>query len=81
MFRDTVTLIDETVENLHMLAELFADELDTLTHAQQQTPAMHRCREARTAIVALLPKLKDARELQQGTQRFVHSPHCANCEQ
>jgi hypothetical protein len=65
MYRDPDVVIEETVENLRLLAEFFSDEIDTLSLNSLQTPALHRIREARSAIIALVPKLQAARESQR----------------
>jgi len=65
MYRDPDVVIEETVANLRLLAEFFSDEIDTLSLNSSQTPALHRCREARSAIIALVPKLQAARESQR----------------
>ena len=83
MFRDAVTLIDETVDNLNLLAELFADEIGELKRGGVQTPELHRYREAHSCIAALLPRLQAARALQQPTHlNYAHGgqPHCLNCD-
>ena len=80
MFHDTTTLIDEAVENLNLLAELFADEIDTLRKQDVQTPPLHRYREAYMTIAVLVPKLKAARELQQPAPMITRQPYCMNCD-
>jgi hypothetical protein len=83
VFREPVSLIDETVENLQLLAELFGDEIDSMTHGAAQTPSIHRCREARAAIVALLPKLQAARETQRAPLVLGANqsrPYCLDCD-
>ena len=82
VFREPVSLIDETLDNLRLLAELFSDEIDTMTHGVAQTPSIHRCREARSAIVALLPKLQAARETQRSPLAGQHQgrPFCLDCD-
>ena len=79
MFRDPDIVIEETVENLKLLAEYFGDEIDTLSYNAEQTPALHRCREARSAIVALVPKLRAAREA-QAAPPMRSRPYCWNCD-
>jgi hypothetical protein len=80
MFRDPDIVIQETVENLRLLAEFFSDEIDTLLLDREQTPALHCCREARSAIVALVPKLRAAREVQEPQYAATQRPYCWNCD-
>ena len=81
MFMDPLSLIDETIDHLEMLAELFADETDArLRHPAGVTLTMRTCRDAQVAINTLLPKLRAAR----ATQEPRHSPNqvsfCLNCD-
>lgn len=78
MFRDPDVVIDETVENLKLLAEFFGDAVDVLSYDQEQTKALHKCREARSAIIALIPKLCAARDFDQIQRRRPSA--CLDCD-
>lgn len=79
MYRDPVVLIDQSIENLLTLAELFADESgERLALAPPLTPRARMCKEAAQTIRVLLPKLQAAR----ATQTLASRPRsaCLNCE-
>lgn len=78
MFQDPNALIEQTLENLSLLAEFFGDEVATLDRHGQQTQTLHRCREARNAIVSLLPKLRAAQAVQE--VQYLGAGRCVNCE-
>lgn len=80
MFIDPVTLIDQTIENLELLAQLFADELDERTHNPMQvTPEAHRCREALGATRLAITKLQAARSV-QAAPPVQALRVCVNCD-
>jgi hypothetical protein len=79
MLTDPVTLIDQTINNLEDLAELFADEFDERIHATV-TEDGRICREAYARIRALVPKLRAARLTQMAPAQFGQRPHCSDCE-
>lgn len=79
MFRDPVDLIDQSIENLRTLAELFADEAGERLLAVPPSNAQARvCKEALQTIRVLLPKLQEARVVQMPEPRAFRP--CAVCE-
>jgi len=81
MFVDPLSLIDETIDHLETLAEMFADETDArLRHPASMTVAMRTCRDAQIAIAALLPKLRAARATQEPRHSPNQLPFCLNCD-
>jgi hypothetical protein len=81
MFVDPLSLIDETIDHLETLAELFADESDArMRHPAGITLEMRTCRDAQVAIDALLPKLRAARATQQPRYSPGQMPFCLNCD-
>jgi hypothetical protein len=87
MFIDPVTLIDQTLENLELLSELFADELDErIRDTRVANAGTRQCQEALNAINMLLPalsvattKLQAARSTQLA-QGLPPQRMCANCD-
>jgi hypothetical protein len=81
MFVDPLSLIDETIDHLEMLAELFADEADSRVRQPGGiTIAMRAAKDAQIAIDALLPKLRAARATQQPRYSPGQLPFCLNCD-
>jgi hypothetical protein len=81
MFVDPLSLIDETIDHLEMLAEMFADASDSLLqHPGGITLEMRTSRDAQLAIAALLPKLRAARATQQPRYAPNQLPFCLNCD-
>lgn len=81
MFVDPLSLIDETIDHLEMLAELFADESDNRVRPPGGvTMAMRISRDAQLAIDALLPKLRAARANQEPRYSPRQLPFCLNCD-
>jgi hypothetical protein len=81
MFVDPLSLIDETIDHLETLAEMFADETDArLKHPAGMTIKMRTCRDAQIAITALLPKLRAARATQEPRHSPSQLPFCLNCD-
>lgn len=79
MFIDTVTLIDQTIDNLTLLSEMFADELDERMHDPAQLSSEGRkFREALTATRGAITKLQAARSTQ--VPRRMPERVCANCD-
>lgn len=79
MYRDPVVLIDQSIENLATLAELFADESgERLAIAPPLSSRARMCKEAAQTIRVLLPKLQAAR----AQHSFATQPRigCVNCE-
>lgn len=80
MFIDPDMLIDETIENLELLAHLFADELDELTHNPMQvTPDAHRRREALGAARTAITKFQAVRSA-EATRAVQPQRVCVNCD-
>jgi hypothetical protein len=79
MLTDPVALIDQTINNLENLAELFADEFDERIHATV-TDDGRVCREAYARIKALVPKLRAARVTQMSPAQFGQRPFCLDCD-
>ena len=78
MFTDTVTLIDQTIENLQMLADAFADDVDLCTrHPARLITEARACKEAVAAIDSLIPKLHAARATQEPDRNFAL---CLGCD-
>ena len=78
MFTDTVTLIDQTIENLQMLADAFAEDVDLCTrHPARLTTEARACREAAVAIDSLIPKLHAARATQEPERNYAL---CLDCD-
>lgn len=81
MFVDPLSLIDETIDHLETLAEMFADESDArVRHPAGVTLEMRTSRDAQVAINALLPKLRAARATQQPRYSPNQMPFCLNCD-
>jgi len=76
---DPVALIDQTINNLEDLAELFADEFDERIHATI-TDDGRVCREAYARIRALVPKLRAARITQMSPGQIGQRPQCVDCD-
>lgn len=84
MFINSETLIDETLENLRLICELLADDLDRLTHPFVSSNTVQASNTVRT-IESLLPQLKLAKERLRSTtapeMRALQSPRaCINCD-
>jgi hypothetical protein len=77
MFRDPDIVIEQTVENLKLLAEFFNEEIEA--HDNSQTPALHRFRDARSTTISLVPKLAAVQEVQRTIQRHGGTI-CWNCD-
>jgi hypothetical protein len=78
MYLTGADLIDITVRQLEMLAEILRD--DARSFAEQRDAAgrdARRCREATEAIRTLIPKLVAARATQQPKGQ-MQLPGCAN---
>jgi hypothetical protein len=79
MFIDTVTLIDQTIDNLTLLSEMFADELDERLHDPGQLSADSRkFRDALSASRGAIAKLQAARSTQ--VPGAMPERVCANCD-
>jgi hypothetical protein len=88
MFKEPITLIDETISNLETLQAIFEEEFDSLTHSVDTVNVNGAiCRQAHFKIAALLPVLRAARQTQEMPPSNVsnaraagHPPHCLNCD-
>ncbi len=81
MFTDTVTLIDQAIENLQTISEVLADDLsDAGRKSGVLNRAARTAEETVAAIEALLPKLQAARVTQQQDCGISHRPYCINCD-
>ena len=81
MYIDTVSLIDQTIENLQLLSALFADELDErLRDPAQLSPEARRCRDALGATQYAIATLQAARST-QAPQVSSAQRVCANCDE
>ena len=81
MVTDSSVLIDQTIEQLEILAAVFADEIDERIYRPDVShEGAQACRAAHARIGALLPALRAAR----GTPLFVsplrQRPFCIDCE-
>ena len=85
MFVNPETLIDQTIDNLQLVAELLGDDLDTLTNPNDSPDGM-KARDTVRAIGFLVPKLRNAKvRLRQGRavselQGLPPQRICANCD-
>ena len=85
MFINPEALIDQTIDNLQLVAELLGDDLDPLTRPGDSPEAM-KSRDAVRAIGFLLPKLRSAKlKLRQARavselQGLPPRQTCVNCE-
>lgn len=78
MLIETTTLIDEAIERLELLRDVFADDFDVCRRAGLARDA-HACGEALEAIALLLPKLAHARATQElAAGRWPRV--CVNCD-
>jgi hypothetical protein len=74
MFIDPVTLIDQTIDNLQQLTELFSDDLDERVHdPERMTPEARTSKDAAHAIGLLMPHLKLAM-IKLQSARSTHVP-------
>ncbi len=80
MLRDPLTLIDQSIENLRTLVELFADEAGERLPAAPMTPEARLCKEAALTIRVLLPKLQAARQTQVTASLPRAYRQCVHCE-
>ncbi len=78
MFTDTSTLIDEAIERLETLRGVFADDYAVCRRAGFGLDA-RTCGEALEAIAVLLPRLADARAVQEMTHART-SGVCVHCD-
>ena len=80
MFVDPLSLIDETIDHLETLAEMFADESDArVRHPAGMTREIRTCLDAQVAITWLIPKLRAARATQEPRHTPSQMPFCLNC--
>jgi hypothetical protein len=85
MFINPETLIDQTIENLQLISELLADDLDRLTHPFVSTGSVQSSNAIRT-IDSLVPQLQGARQKLRSTyavpdaQGLPPQRMCANCD-
>lgn len=84
MFINSENLIDETLENLRLICELLADDLDRLTHPFVSPSTVQASNTVR-AIESLMPQLKLAKERLRSTaapemRALQGSRACINCE-
>jgi hypothetical protein len=77
---DPLTLFDQTIDNLEILAAILADEIDERIQRQQleQGVAIHRV--AHGKIGLLLPILRAARMAQENMARATRPPNCIHCD-
>lgn len=79
MFIDPLHLIDQTIDNLELLCEVFKDEVDERIHsATGLTPEARLCKEAALMMQVLLPKLRAARATQIRHRELARG--CVNCD-
>ncbi len=78
MFTDTSTLIDEAIERLETLRGVFADDYAVCRRAGLGHDA-RTCGEALEAIAVLLPRLEDARSVQEMSPAR-HPGVCVHCD-
>lgn len=83
MFVNPDALIDQTLENLHLISELLADDLDRVTHPFVSSDTVKTSNTVRT-IQSLMSQLKNAREKLRCATRDLPglSPQrvCINCD-
>jgi hypothetical protein len=81
MFVEPLHLIDQTIDNLELLDEMFAEEIDSRTRQPARlTLEAKLCLDAKIAIGALLPRLKAARGLQPADASPAPASLCRNCD-
>ncbi|MCC7463342.1 MAG: hypothetical protein IT480_12885 [Gammaproteobacteria bacterium] len=78
MLIDTTALIDEAIERLETLREVFIDDYAVCRRAGFG-PDARTCGEALEAIAVLLPRLADARAVQEATHVRVPGA-CVHCD-
>ena len=84
MLTDPLTLFDQTIDNLELLAALLADEIDERVQnpqAQQgiqDTMSLHRATHGKIRI--LLPILRAARAAQEDLSRATRPSYCLHCD-
>jgi hypothetical protein len=78
MLIDTTTLIDEAIERLETLRGVFADDYAVCRRAGFGLDA-RACGEALEAIAVLLPRLADARAVQELTHARMPGV-CVHCD-
>jgi hypothetical protein len=79
MFRDPLTLFDETISNLHDIADLLVDEFDPRIHTKM-TDDVRACRYAHAVIETLIPQLRAARATQVASELRGQRANCINCD-
>ena len=79
MLTDPLTLFDRTISNLHLIAELLADEFDERIHSNR-TEHGRLCEETHNQILMLMPKLKAARMAQLPPEMRGQRPTCPDCD-
>ncbi len=81
MLTDATTLIDQTIEQLEILAAVFADEIDERIYRPDgASSGTQACKAAHARIDALLPALRAARETQLTISPMRGRPFCIDCE-
>jgi hypothetical protein len=78
MLIETSTLIDEAIERLETLRSVFADDYALCRRAGLARDA-HACGEALEAIAVLLPRLADARAVQDMASARTRGV-CVHCD-
>ncbi|MGC3983102.1 MAG: hypothetical protein QM808_17755 [Steroidobacteraceae bacterium] len=79
MLTDTLSLLDQTIENLHTLSGVFDDERDSKYPSGGDTEA-RLIEDARFAIERLLPTLQAARITQIPPETRHRAPYCIDCD-
>jgi hypothetical protein len=77
MLTDTSVLIDEVIERLETLSEVFADDV-TVCRRAGLTSDERKCAAALDGIATLLPRLQSARSTQEPAHGLAR--HCPNCD-
>lgn len=77
MLTDTSLLIDEVIERLETLREVFADDVTVCRRAGLSSDE-RKCAAALDGIATLLPRLESARTTQDGAYGMTRQ--CPNCD-
>jgi hypothetical protein len=77
MLLNPVTLIDETIENLQLLSEVFTDDLAVM---RQTAPQARMHIETVTQLKQAISALQSARATQNRPHGAGQQPTCANCD-
>lgn len=78
MLTDTLSLLDQTIENLKTLSDVFDDPISNEMMFPSQEARLKEA--ARSAIERLVPTLQAARITQIPNETRRHAPYCVDCD-